>query len=1145
MRLRRPVVTGLKRSPVAAERVSHNPSHVTIVAQRGASLIAAACIFAFIIALATPLSAADKSTSAAHGEAVAHEPSPIEDDANLHDIQFVDNRYGWAVGDHGVIWNSDDGGETWTFQASGVDCPLRSVCFLSHLVGWAAGGGTVPFTRRSYGVVLYTIDGGCTWQNLAAAPGPGGKEPARPKSNSKTAANKLSPVSKPSLPRIRKIKFFSPDEGVIVGEGSGVEPAGAFATDDGGRTWRALPGKAAPGWLGADFFNPDAGVLVGVKDSVALAMEGKVVVPTRMERFGLRGRHAVALQKQGGGWLAGDGGLVRWAENEGLVWQDPPSPLPRGCRETFDFRTVCCRGDKVWVAGNPGSTIWHTPDAGQTWVKQRTGQTVPLARVQFTTDNKGWAVGALGTMLRTNDGGNTWKAVRGGGRRAALMALVGRGRQVSLGMIAEMSGEAGYRSVVSVLSHEEDKEGGVNEAEWNDRFNEAVTSAGGSAAQVGWQLPLEIPGLDRDFDKLVADWNRRTENRLDEILVGAIVRQIRTWRPNVLVIDQPEAGDALSRLIGEAAQKAVEQAADATSYLDQQELAGLETWQVQKIFVRLPEGSSGPVNVDQFRYLPHKGETTSMVAARARGMFQEQNDIALAREAYRPVVGSKADDRSASLAGGLFAGISLSPGGAARRAWTVVDDAGLDARLEGVRRQRDFAAVSKKVIGEERQAGALIARLPAISRGLPAAEAAWQLMHLADQYQAAGEWEWAELTLIELCEKYPREPAALRAMQRLVQSWGSAEVTWRRLKKSATEQGIYQNQPETSVPAAIEFVEARFQKQAQGVQRTIFNSDDTEPEDLLPVESSPTPTKDTTGQKRVTHKDLELKQRLWRTRAMKLYAELARLDPALAAEPSVQFPIAAILRQRTSHLKADTIYRRFVLYETGTPWAQAADSELWLTNVTRPPTGLIAPCGFTPTRPQINGVLTDSCWEDAAELPLTALPADRETRDRNGSGRQAIAMLSYDSQFLYFAARLPRAAGVRTDEPVKGRRHDDDLADFDRVVLSLDVDRDYVTSYSFEIDQRGCTSESCWQDKSWNPRWVVKVLGNDQEWTLEIAIPLEEITATVPQPGTSWAIGITRVIPAVGVESWTHPAAATPRPENFGLMRFDPPGTVR
>jgi hypothetical protein len=279
-----------------------------------------------------------------------------------------------------------------------------------------------------------------------------------------------------------------------------------------------------------------------------------------------------------------------------------------------------------------------------------------------------------------------------------------------------------------------------------------------------------------------------------------------------------------------------------------------------------------------------------------------------------------------------------------------------------------------------------------------------------------------------------------------------------------------------------------------------------------------------------------------------LYAELARRDAALAAEPAVQFPLAAIHRQRTSLLKSDAIYRKFVLYETATPWAQAAESEMWLTNVSRPPTGPSTPCGFTSTRPLLDGVLSDPCWQDAAELPLIASPLDRDTGDRDPrlrGGKQALAMISYDAQFLYFAARLPRVAGMRTDGPVSGRRYDEDLADFDRVVLSLDVDRDYVTYFNFEVDQRGCTRDACWHDTSWNPRWLVAVLGDDKEWRLEVAIPLEEITSIVPQRGTAWAIGITRIIPATGIESWTHPAAAVPRPESFGLLRFDPPGAVR
>ena len=38
---------------------------------------------------------------------------PFQDDASLHDVQFVGDRIGWAVGDHGVIWRTTDGGRNW------------------------------------------------------------------------------------------------------------------------------------------------------------------------------------------------------------------------------------------------------------------------------------------------------------------------------------------------------------------------------------------------------------------------------------------------------------------------------------------------------------------------------------------------------------------------------------------------------------------------------------------------------------------------------------------------------------------------------------------------------------------------------------------------------------------------------------------------------------------------------------------------------------------------------------------------------------------------------------------------------------------------------------------------------------------------
>src|SRR6516164_5386507 len=74
-----------------------------------------------VISFCPTLDAADAPRATDRGPSEIREPSPIEDDANLHDVQFVGSRQGWAVGDHGVIWHSEDGGESWSLQTSGVN----------------------------------------------------------------------------------------------------------------------------------------------------------------------------------------------------------------------------------------------------------------------------------------------------------------------------------------------------------------------------------------------------------------------------------------------------------------------------------------------------------------------------------------------------------------------------------------------------------------------------------------------------------------------------------------------------------------------------------------------------------------------------------------------------------------------------------------------------------------------------------------------------------------------------------------------------------------------------------------------------------------------------------------------------------------
>src|SRR3954462_3645315 len=88
-------------------------------------------------------------------------------DAALNDIRFTNPKSGWAVGDRGVIWHTEDGGATWQEQQSNTACNLGGLCMLDENRGWAVGGESQQGRAATRGTVLRTEDGGNTWTQLS------------------------------------------------------------------------------------------------------------------------------------------------------------------------------------------------------------------------------------------------------------------------------------------------------------------------------------------------------------------------------------------------------------------------------------------------------------------------------------------------------------------------------------------------------------------------------------------------------------------------------------------------------------------------------------------------------------------------------------------------------------------------------------------------------------------------------------------------------------------------------------------------------------------------------------------------------------------------------------------------------------------
>jgi hypothetical protein len=181
--------------------------------------------------------------------------------------------------------------------------------------------------------------------------------------------------------------------------------------------------------------------------------------------------------------------------------------------------------------------------------------------------------------------------------------------------------------------------------------------------------------------------------------------------------------------------------------------------------------------------------------------------------------------------------------------------------------------------------------------------------------------------------------------------------------------------------------------------------------------------------------------------------------------------------------------------------------------------------------------LDDPIWQEAKSAALQSAQHD------DGDWPAAV-MLACDDEFLYIGARCqtpPTAARTpalaEMDDPAP-RVRDADLSAHDRIEVLVDIDRDFTTFYRLAIDDRGWTNDACWNDASWDPKWFVAAKREQAAWTVEAAIPLVELVGRPPAPGTSWAVGIQRVVPNVGFQSWSTPAAVSVLPDGFGYLVF-------
>lgn len=971
------------------------------------------------------------------------------EDAELTDVFFRDPDSGWAVGDRGAIWHTDDGGRRWQSQRSPVACRLESVCFVDDNHGWAAGGWTTSYTHRSRGVLLRTTDGGRHWAEIENL----------------------------TLPALQRIHFDGASIGWAIGHPSSLHPSGVFNTTDGGRSWSSLTGIAPERWQAGDVTNEKRGVVVGDGGAiVAIAGPGLTPVVGRVDR--LTPVRAIELNADGAGWLVGDLGLVQRTRG-GQSLLDVSSALPASVRGQLDFQAVAVHGQHCWIAGKPGSCVLHSADFGQTWDVYHTEQTAPLRSLTFIDENRGWAVGALGTILATRDGGRTWSRQRGRIERAAVLAVFADAESIPLELFAHLCGNEAYVAAAEVVHSRDTSRDDLAVVSAEFRSRAALVSTGLAAVDFAVQFPGPAGDIQMNADALMATWDELHDGRAIQRLEERLVRAIRTWRPDVIVTHAATDRDQkpAAFVLNQALLTAVGAAAQSPDHSGQLDECGLTPWKVKRVFAVSDEPRPHLLTVYSSQIAPRLAVSLSEHCTYARSLLHEAFWAAPESTSFHLLIDGvqQGNPRQA-----MFSGLAHPPGSDARR--TPERATGSVAELARMaQRQRNIRQlIARRQAGAG--AGGMLGQIDQLTQGLSAGAAGDTLFQLAETLRGSGRYEMAAEVDVQLVRRQADHPNAEAALYRLLHFHGSSEQRQR--------------------VAAVEPSVAQFGAVVRAAH-------------LRPTNTA------VTGRASGPHRAVQIGELIHQT------------APTFFTDPRVRFLLASAQRRSGDVAEATRFYTSAASAALSAAWRQTARAELFLREGRGRNPKPEWPCRRAASRPHLDGRFDDAVWREAAAIELKFRAADR-------ADWPAAAKISYDDQFLLLAVTCRKPAAARYSPAETTRPRDADLRGRDRVRISLDIDRDYATYYQFTLDHRGWLHDACGGDASWDPTWYVAADETPTYWSVEAAIPLDQLTGQHGvEAGDVWSIGVQRIVPGVGLQSWTQEADTDIRPERFGHLQFE------
>ncbi len=281
---------------------------------------------------------------------------------NLYDIEFLNDKTGWAVGDAGVVIKTTNGGNTW------VNIPNPSVQYGGLMWDIHPVDSEVVYAVAGYDFIMKTSNGGNNWSVLSG------------RLVSGTA--------------FKSVYFLNRDTGWFLGTNK------VFRTFNGGVT---LDSFYAPWFDNFEIHFKDAytGVFCGTgrvfksTDRGETWFDTNVPVGTYFYMFRKLATYGNSV------WISGNTSPVYRSTDYCETWET----LTPG-RQIGGY-SISFVNDNTGYVGRSLNNLLKTTDGGYNWYQQRTDPNSQafISSISFSNDTIGWYSCAIGRIYKTTTGG--------------------------------------------------------------------------------------------------------------------------------------------------------------------------------------------------------------------------------------------------------------------------------------------------------------------------------------------------------------------------------------------------------------------------------------------------------------------------------------------------------------------------------------------------------------------------------------------------------------------------------------------------------------------------------------------------------------------------------------------------------------------